>query len=64
MSAFKKQLYHVEFQDVYLSCHPQSVLHLHVTANPATWTGHPLHLHLTLVNIHHTVVPAQYTVLC
>lgn len=46
---------------VYLSGHPQCVTHLHLTADPAAWTGHPLHLHLALLYIHHTVVPIQYT---
>ncbi len=45
----------------YLSGHPQSVTHLHLTADPTAWTGHPFHLHLALLHIHHTVVPAQHT---
>lgn len=52
---------HVVAGAVYLSGHPQSVPHLHLTADPTARTGHPLHLHLTLLQIHHTVVPAQHT---
>lgn len=46
---------------VYLSGHPQSVTHLHLTADPAAWTRHPPHLYLALLHIHHTVVPIQHT---
>lgn len=42
---------------VYLGGHPQSAPHLHLTADPTAWTRHPLHLHLTLLDIYNTVVP-------
>lgn len=50
-----------DFGGVYLSGHPQSVTHLHLTADLTAWTGHPLPLHLALLHIHHTVVPTQHT---
>lgn len=46
--------------DQYLCSHPQSVPHLHLTADSATRTRHPLHLHLALLHVHHTVIPTQY----
>lgn len=46
---------------VYLSGHPQRVTHLHLTADPTAWTGHPPDLHLTLPYINHTVVPTPHT---
>ena len=49
---------------VYLSGYPQRVTHLHLAANPAAWTRHPLYLHLAPLNIHNTVVPTQHIVNC
>ena len=50
-----------DFGRVYLSGHPQGVTYLHLTADHAAWTGHPLHLHLALLHIYHTVVPIEHT---
>lgn len=41
----------------YLSGDPESGGGLHLTADPSSWTGHPLHLHLSLLDVDHTVVP-------
>lgn len=43
----------------YLSGDPESGGGLHLTADPSSWTGHPLHLHLSLLDVDHTVVPFQ-----